>query len=543
MNNNNIIFSNLDFNLLILIKIFFFQEELKNKLNTQEQFPTNTYILIDKEFISKFKNNFNYDDLYNYMKKEYSKNELQITESVDNENIFEIIQNLPRYYINSIKNKMELNKFNYQSDKKIINGKIVKSNQDKKNLKYINNFEIINANIFLKLSNINKKINNFCYYGRIYCIKNKLLIVFKDKETNSFYFEIGYINEINSYIVEYIIDILYDKNIFKEISHFDNYFNEINKKIIYNYIYDCDKISIENNFYYFYKISDEYDTIKRFILIKELNKIKEELNNEKNKNKQLSDEVSLNKNGIKEEKDKNKKLSEEISLIKNEIKEEKDKNKKLSEEISLHKNEIKEEKDKNKKLLEEITLYKNELNEEKNKNKKLSEEISLCKNELKENKNKIINLEKTVNDLKKELEDNIKKYKDFEERTKEDLKNYNLIKSKEAALNAILERDKEIKELKQKLSRYPFELNEGEELMTVNISSVDQELQNYTIICKDTVIFSALEKKLYEDIKNKKDYYSTENFFTVNGNKINKSKSLKENNIHNHDSIILNVIE
>ena len=60
-----------------------------------------------------------------------------------------------------------------------------------------------------------------------------------------------------------------------------------------------------------------------------------------------------------------------------------------------------------------------------------------------------------------------------------------------------MEKDKELKELKQKikesnqkLSRYPFELNEGEELMTINFSSVDQKIQNYSIICKNIYPFS-----------------------------------------------------
>ena len=120
------------------------------------------------------------------------------------------------------------------------------------------------------------------------------------------------------------------------------------------------------------------------------------------------------------------------------------------------------------------------------------------------------------------------------------MKNDNLIESKDTFINAILERDKEIKELKKKLSRYPFELNEDEELMSVNFTSGDQKIQNYSILCKNTDIFNTLEKKLYQDYK---EYYETENYFTVNGNKIHKLKSLRENNIHNNNVIMLNIIE
>ena len=76
--------------------------------------------------------------------------------------------------------------------------------------------------------------------------------------------------------------------------------------------------------------------------------------------------------------------------------------------------------------------------------------------------------------------------------------------------------------------------------MTVNFSSVDQKLHNYSLLCKNTDIFNTLEKKLYEDYK---EYYETENYFTVNGKKIQKLKSLKENKIHNNDVIMLNIID
>ena len=111
-------------------------------------------------------------------------------------------------------------------------------------------------------------------------------------------------------------------------------------------------------------------------------------------------------------------------------------------------------------------------------------------------------------------------------------------KSKEELYNIIIEKEKELKNLKLKISRYPFELKEGEKIMTVNFMSVDHIIQNYSLICKNTDIFNIIEKRLYEDYK---EYYNTENYFTVNGNKINKYKNLDENNIHNNDVIVLNI--
>ena len=102
-----------------------------------------------------------------------------------------------------------------------------------------------------------------------------------------------------------------------------------------------------------------------------------------------------------------------------------------------------------------------------------------------------------------------------------------------------MEKDNEIKELKLKLSRYPFELKEGEKLMTVIITSNDQSIHN-SIICKNTDKFNKVENRLYELFP---EYSETENYFVVNGNKINKYKTLDDNKINDNDIIVLNVLE
>ena len=135
-------------------------------------------------------------------------------------------------------------------------------------------------------------------------------------------------------------------------------------------------------------------------------------------------------------------------------------------------------------------------------------------------------MEDKVQTLYKELSDKINKIT-------------NILDSKEELNKSIVEKDKELKELKLKLSKYPLELNEGEKLMTINFTTIDKRIQNYSIICKNTDIFNTIEKKLYEDYE---EYYSTENYFTINGRKIQKCKNLEENNIHDNDAIILNII-
>lgn len=178
------------------------------------------------------------------------------------------------------------------------------------------------------------------------------------------------------------------------------------------------------------------------------------------------------------------------------------------------------------------------LSKEKNNNKKLSEEINKLKSEEK-NKNK--EHEKTIKNLKNNLDNEKKKFDNL----KETIEKEKIIKkkfekeSKESFLDAIMEKDKEIKDLKSKLSRYPFELMEGERLMVVIIRSNDQKIDD-AFICKNTDKFRKIEEQLYDIYSEYADY---EVFFTINGNKINKNKTLEENNIKNNDIIILNVFD
>ena len=101
------------------------------------------------------------------------------------------------------------------------------------------------------------------------------------------------------------------------------------------------------------------------------------------------------------------------------------------------------------------------------------------------------------------------------------------------------ENKKEIEELKEKLSRYPFELLPGEKMICIFFISTSHDIQ-YSVICKNTDIFVNLELKLYREYPK---YSENENYFTVNGNKINKYKSLEENKIKDNDIILLNQVE
>ena len=71
--------------------------------------------------------------------------------------------------------------------------------------------------------------------------------------------------------------------------------------------------------------------------------------------------------------------------------------------------------------------------------------------------------------------------------------------------------------------------------MTLIIISGDQNV-HYSIICKNTQKFTEIEHQLYQKYP---EYLESENYFLVNGKKINKYRSLEENGIKNSDIVSL----
>ena len=91
-------------------------------------------------------------------------------------------------------------------------------------------------------------------------------------------------------------------------------------------------------------------------------------------------------------------------------------------------------------------------------------------------------------------------------------------------------------ELKAKLSRFPFELEEGEKMITIIITSPDKKIIK-SIICKNTDVFNDLEKKIYQ---NDVEVFKKGNQFTINESSIDKNESLESNKINNNDIIVIN---
>ena len=98
----------------------------------------------------------------------------------------------------------------------------------------------------------------------------------------------------------------------------------------------------------------------------------------------------------------------------------------------------------------------------------------------------------------------------------------------------LLEKENKNKKEKDK-KKFPFELSEGEKLICVIFISQDQNI-NYPIVCKNTDLFSKMEKLLYTEFS---EYEDKDNEFFVNGEKIDKNLSLEKNNIKYGIKILL----
>ena len=83
----------------------------------------------------------------------------------------------------------------------------------------------------------------------------------------------------------------------------------------------------------------------------------------------------------------------------------------------------------------------------------------------------------------------------------------------------IEEKDKIIKKYESKISQFPFELSVGEKIISIIIMSSDENII-FPISCKNTDIFSFIEKKFYEKYP---EYKDLDNYFVINGKRIKKN--------------------
>ena len=150
---------------------------------------------------------------------------------------------------------------------------------------------------------------------------------------------------------------------------------------------------------------------------------------------------------------------------------------------------------------------------------------------LKENeecKKKINELEKHIKNLEIKLIEKDKLIIDLNKRIKE-LEN---ISNNKINTNNIIDLENEIK-----LFRTYYKLNDNEKLISIKFISGNQDI-DFTVIAKNTDVFSTIEKMLYDKYPK---YLESENYFLVNAIKINKQKTLEQNKIKNNDVLTLQI--
>mgnify|MGYP006873003521 CR=1 FL=1 len=154
------------------------------------------------------------------------------------------------------------------------------------------------------------------------------------------------------------------------------------------------------------------------------------------------------------------------------------------------------------------------------------------------NKNQFYKIEKKIKTSEilkiKELELKIKNLeliilKKDEIIKKEKIQNLNLskkLKELESKSQYIFQRKIEL-ENEVKLYRKYYNFSEGEKLISIKFISGEQDI-NYPIIAKNTEKFIRLEYFLYEKYPK---YMETVNYFLAGGKKINRNKTLEQNNL------------
>ena len=161
------------------------------------------------------------------------------------------------------------------------------------------------------------------------------------------------------------------------------------------------------------------------------------------------------------------------------------------------------------------------LNEKENEIQKLKNENNYM-NQIKKYENEIQTLKNNNNDL-------INKIKLLKNNSDNSTNNNN-------APNNGIKTISSNEEIKIELNKYEFDLKKGEYLLPIIFQSVDSKI-HYAIICKNTDRFNMIENILYDIYP---EYIENENYFIVNGNKINKNKTIEQNNIKYSDIVILN---
>ena len=202
--------------------------------------------------------------------------------------------------------------------------------------------------------------------------------------------------------------------------------------------------------------------------------------------------------------------------------------KEINGDILYKKNNINKEEKKENDL-------ENKLNEEKKQNNILNNKINILTKELEDEKIKNANLNNINIDLTSQLNNVYKTIKNLSDKI-------NSINLKNDELQKIINiKTDEINILKSKLNNNSLQnFNPGDTILAIGFTSCDQKINNFILPCKDSELFVRIEEKLYNEYP---EYKEKETYFMVDGSKIKRFKTLKENNIKSGNIIMLNIFE
>ncbi len=106
--------------------------------------------------------------------------------------------------------------------------------------------------------------------------------------------------------------------------------------------------------------------------------------------------------------------------------------------------------------------------------------------------------------------------------------------------NDLIKKNTEIQQLLKKNNNIQnnYEITSikpGEKILGINFVSMDNDkIGPYSLVCKNVDLFVSLEERLYKDFPQFKEY---DTYFEVNGKRIKRFKTLKENNIKTNDVV------
>ena len=151
-------------------------------------------------------------------------------------------------------------------------------------------------------------------------------------------------------------------------------------------------------------------------------------------------------------------------------------------------------------------------------------------NKINELENKVKTLENKIKEMEIKLKE---KDKIINENLQNQIKRTNNSSNNNFQVNRISELEDEINKLKT------YFLSPEDKLISIKLISIDQKV-NFSTFAKVNDSFRKIEDIVYKKYPEYKEY---ENYFLVNGRKINKNKTLEENKIKDKDVLTLSKID